>query len=579
MMDNMKRWHWWLAWIFIFIIGIGLRFWQLGQIPWGTYWDETAILVDAQALASTGRDIHGLPLFQTIFPSYGDYKLPAYIWLASLSVKIFGATAWAVRLPSALVGVATIGLAGLLGAELLRKRAENSERKLLAVIAGFIVAVSPWSILFSRTAFEGHVGQFFLGLSVYFWLKGKQTKSWLILSGLAGAAAVYCYYSVRFVWPVVILALTLTELWPNVFTIKTIWQSSKHALFLLLVPGVIFYLSLLPLTHSPLASEADRFRLSASSILTMKDWAVVSNQYRAMAGNQFWDRIFYHRHWLMARELLQNYADHLNLNYLFFTGDSNLRHGTGKTGVFLWWCLPGLLVGLYWWAKNLPRYFWLLLVWWLAALLPASVPETTPHALRSLNALLPSALFISAGFLALHTWWWNQTKKLNRQLGLLVKISSGLVVAAILITSIFSFGDDYFNFYPTRSAAAWQTGYTQLAKKIVSINSTGAQTWIVQDDARFFLWMLLKLDIKNQQPSPWIEKDYQFSQLGPYHFIADGDKVVVNDQPMLLITKTSQFEQISALHHLQPSWVEEFQPYDFLPGYTLAGFAIPAPQP
>src|SRR3972149_8796774 len=92
----------------IFFLAVLLRFYQLGAVPVSLYWDETAMLVDARSVAATGRDMYGNSWLQAIYPSYGDYKLPVYIWLASLSVKVFGASEWALRLPSATAGGLTL---------------------------------------------------------------------------------------------------------------------------------------------------------------------------------------------------------------------------------------------------------------------------------------------------------------------------------------------------------------------------------------------------------------------------------------------------------------------------------------
>ena len=109
-MEHLKR-HW-SIFALIFIVGLAafLRLYALGSIPNGLYIDEVAIGVDALSLAKTGHDMHGGHWFTTVFPSYGDYKLPVYIWLAAISVRLFGATDFAVRLPSAIAGIGTVML-------------------------------------------------------------------------------------------------------------------------------------------------------------------------------------------------------------------------------------------------------------------------------------------------------------------------------------------------------------------------------------------------------------------------------------------------------------------------------------
>ena len=101
----------------IISLGIGLRTVNLNGQPVSIYWDEAAMAYDAFSLTQTGQDMHGHSLWQAIFPSYGDYKLPLYIWLAAVMMKILGPTVTAFRLVSALSGSVLIGLSYLLAKE------------------------------------------------------------------------------------------------------------------------------------------------------------------------------------------------------------------------------------------------------------------------------------------------------------------------------------------------------------------------------------------------------------------------------------------------------------------------------
>mgnify|MGYP003988032779 FL=1 len=96
MIKIMTRRRYWIGFFLILLLAIFLRFYKLGQVPVSLYWDEAAILLDAKVVSQTGRDVHGNPWLQVLFPSYGDFKLPTYIWLAALSVKFLGVTELAV---------------------------------------------------------------------------------------------------------------------------------------------------------------------------------------------------------------------------------------------------------------------------------------------------------------------------------------------------------------------------------------------------------------------------------------------------------------------------------------------------
>src|SRR3989344_4582888 len=93
--------------IIIIFLATVLRFYQLGQNPPSLDWDETAHGYNAYSILKTGRDEYGykLPLS---FRSFDDYKPPIYTYLVVPSVAIFGLNDFAVRFPSAVLGVLAV---------------------------------------------------------------------------------------------------------------------------------------------------------------------------------------------------------------------------------------------------------------------------------------------------------------------------------------------------------------------------------------------------------------------------------------------------------------------------------------
>src|SRR5512146_3517555 len=87
--------------LFVIIIAAALlRFINLNAMPPALNWDEVSHGYNAYSILTTGKDEWGVS-FPTIFRAYGDYKLPAYIYLTAVSEKFLGVDAFAVRLPSA----------------------------------------------------------------------------------------------------------------------------------------------------------------------------------------------------------------------------------------------------------------------------------------------------------------------------------------------------------------------------------------------------------------------------------------------------------------------------------------------
>ncbi|MBD3250103.1 MAG: hypothetical protein GF381_00845 [Candidatus Pacebacteria bacterium] len=541
--------HWFnLLLILVFFLGFFVRFFQLGQVPASLYWDETAMLVDAKLIAQTGRDMHGNSWLQPLFVSYGDYKLPVYIWLASLSVKLFGPTQFALRLPSALAGVGTV----LVGWLLVRKLF-GSDNKLAQLGVVLVLAISPWAILFSRTGFEGHLGQLFLASAVLLLAYKPRSILTALLAQVLASLATYSYFSVRFVWPCVFLFSLVLLNW------QTDWKKFfKNKKWIYLIPiaatFIVYWLSLQPMFNSPLYQASNQYRFSTKSVLNMEDWALKSNQLRELAGNTLLSRAIYHRHLLMLRELAKNFADHLSFNYLFISGDSNLRHGTGRHGLFLWpWLVP-FLAGLYAVFKKRWQTGLLLLVWWLLALLPASVPETTPHALRSLNALIPLAVIIGFGFS------WLTTKSSLKLVRLWV-----LVLATIFI----QFCYHYFLVYPQISAKAWQAGYRQTARVVSRLADDVDHVYFDLADNRIFLWVLAFGDYQPQKIQSELQDKNQLEELDTIKF--DGfswEQFELDHERQIVVSPKTNLEPT-----VEPNWKINVKTVSCETDFVIMGFS------
>ena len=110
--------------LLIILIGIFLRFYRLGDVPSSLNWDEVSWGYNAYSITQTGKDEHGAS-FPLSFQAFGDYKQPVYVYLAAVSVKLFDLNPFSVRLPSAVLGSATILFVYLLVAELFGKTCEE----------------------------------------------------------------------------------------------------------------------------------------------------------------------------------------------------------------------------------------------------------------------------------------------------------------------------------------------------------------------------------------------------------------------------------------------------------------------
>ncbi len=538
--------------ILLIVLTFWLRFQAFGKNPIGLYWDEAAILVDARSIAQTGHDMHGRPWYQVIYPSYGDYKLPVYIWLAGASVKFLGSTEVAVRLPSALAGLLTIGISAWLVMALLENEISKISNRSFLALAGaataLILALSPWSILFSRTGFEANLAQAFLAISILCMVL-SQKKWWLIyLSPIFGLLATYTYFSARYVWLGVFVIYTVLVLWLWPLLQKKnsahYFKLIRHFALILIVPIMMFFVGLWPMLHSPLYAASNTFRLSTDSVLQNLPDVLQSNSYRELAGNSRIDRVIFFRWWLTGKKLLANYSDNMSLNFLFVTGDPNPRHGTGYQGLFFLIFLPFFAVGWYVIFRKHPTTFLLLISWWLLALLPASVPNTTPHALRSLNALVPLAAVIGIGFT------YSVKYLADSRIHLILKYIVSGCFLLFFFGNLLQFSNYYFTEYPTQSAASWQAGYKQLAQLVFSIRKSNEPVFVLSFDDRFYLWLLLYGPYSAQQIQTFPDANFQIRDFANIYTEHLPNEIT---QETLLVGSIDQVNQYTSNHRVKVS--------------------------
>src|SRR3990167_6242576 len=94
--------------LFVIIIAVFLRFYQLGVNPPSLSWDEAALGYNAYSLGLDGKDEFGRFLPLDYLESFGDFKPPVYAYLDIIPIKIFGLNEFAVRFPSAFFGTLTV---------------------------------------------------------------------------------------------------------------------------------------------------------------------------------------------------------------------------------------------------------------------------------------------------------------------------------------------------------------------------------------------------------------------------------------------------------------------------------------
>ena len=377
--------------ILILILSAVLRFYKLGTNPPALDWDETAHGYNAYSILKTARDEYGykLPLY---FRSFDDYKPPIYTYLVVPSVAIFGLNNFAVRFPSAFLGVGSVLFTYLIVFELLKK-------KEIAYMSALFLAISPWHLQFSRVAFETNSTIFFTLLGTWSFLKGIKSEKFKLmgfmsLASIAFGLNLFMYHNSRVFIPLFSIGLMI------IFKDKIL--NSKKYLVLPATIALIFSIMLIPI----ITSISGLLRFKGTTIFTDINPLERSSQeiaYDKNHGMYLIGVIFHNRRLAYVPMIIKNYLSHLNPTFLFFTADMD-RHHAPEMGLLYLWDLPFLIAGTFFLInKNFDKKSkTILIVWFLLAPVAASVTGGVPHALRSEIYLPVFQFFIAIGFYYLY---------------------------------------------------------------------------------------------------------------------------------------------------------------------------------
>lgn len=421
--------------IIILIIAAALRLWQIGAVPPSPDWDEAALGYNAYSVLKTGRDEFGVFL-PRVLRSFDDFKPPLYMYLTIPSVAVFGLEVWAVRLPSAIVGILAV-----LGAYLLVRQLFKKDQ--LALLAAFLLAISPWHIQFSRIAFEANVALGITIWAVYAFLRGTGSTKWLGISALLFGLGFYAYHSQRVFLPLLVLTLFLH--W------KKELLADKKRMAVGIIVGLLTILPLVPV----FLSKDSYTRLSGTSVLADKTGllmrSVAKLQEDAATGNKL-GMIFDNRRVVYVQKLAEGYLSHFSLKWIFLTGD-NSRHHAPEMGLMYLMELPLLLWGLFLVWKKGDRAGRLMLTWFLLAPVAASPTSETPHAIRTLVFLPTLQVFVATAILA--AW-----ERMRGKRALWWKAAGALWAIAFAANIAFYF-HMYFVHMNIEYSRFWQYGYKQ----------------------------------------------------------------------------------------------------------------------
>lgn len=166
---------WWYSGFLagILLVGIFLRFWNLGEL--GIWSDEGTVYISSKNIL-----LSGVPYLETGLLYARDYP---HLYVTAASLAIFGKSEFALRFPSAVFGTLLIPIIYILTKNVIGN-------KQIALLASGIIATHPWLLEYSRVSRSYIMMIFLLYLSVLYFYKacyaGTNKRQNLVIFGLSG---------------------------------------------------------------------------------------------------------------------------------------------------------------------------------------------------------------------------------------------------------------------------------------------------------------------------------------------------------------------------------------------------------
>ena len=464
----MQKWKEFILLALLFFLAAFLRFYRLSEIPNGLYQDETAIGYNAYSIIQTGRDEYGkfMPLY---FKSFGDWKLPVYIYLDTIPIKFFGLNEFAVRFPSALFGVLTVMTLYFFVKKL-------TEDKFLAFASSFLLAINPWHLHYSRATFEVSIALFLFLFGSLFLINsfGSRKFGSFFLGTLCFILALYSYNLTRLLSPILFI-LILIFFGDKIKTIK------KEERILTIIVSLVLMLPFLLTFFQTAGFNSSKGTLIFSSAQVIAP--LVEFKSYLIYLFPLLSKIFFNMPILQAWHYLQNTAGYLSVDFFFIQGSSHGNHGIGNVGQFYLFELPFILTAIFSILKNKIKWGFFLLLFSLMVILVASFTREVPHATRSFFLTAPFEIFSAFGLIIIL----NQIKNI-KNVNIKIIILGSLSI--IILYNIIYYFTSYYVRFPILYAKAWRSEDKDLSSYIKN-NESGFDKIIFDEKAGFIYSSLL----------------------------------------------------------------------------------------
>lgn len=450
--------------IIIVLLAAILRLYRITDAPPGVNRDEASIGFTASSLAATGKDEYGRTL-PISFESFGDWKMPLYIYTDIPFIKLFGVSELAVRLPSVLAGIG-----GVIGLYFLTYALFSSEA--LGVLASLSLTLMPWHIHISRVESEANVAVLMTIIGSLLFLSGIKRKSPGKLTGAAllFAATYYTYHGNHIFTSLLLLGL-LALYWKDIIRVPKWWIAAGMgaAVTLIILSATLF--------------GADRTKISGISIFG--DPTIVHTQIELPRllyanPNALLVRLIYNRVTFGIATVYQNYLKSYGPEFLFIKGGGNSAHNILGYGNLHPIEAPLLLLGVFWLITNRKKRESRLIIWWIAiGAVAAAITKDAPHSNRMFAVVPALAIAVGAGI----AWILEESPKHLKKI-ITVMLISGYAV------SMGMYLNQYYVHFAKTEATSWGYGYKKLVPILFSEQNKDKQVIMTRPETSPYIYLL-----------------------------------------------------------------------------------------
>jgi hypothetical protein len=317
----------------------------------------------------------------------------------------------------------------------------------IALVASLLLAISPWHLQFSRSAYEANIAVFFLVFGMTLLMRALKQKKLYIPGFIALALSVWSYHSSRIFIPLILvsfIALYFQEI-----------KKSKIYFFLGSALFIIICMPILLLSISPEGLVRAR-GVSALDNNELVNRNVSWRQLDVIAGIPF-SNIYHNQRLVNISIALKGYLEHYNPNFFFSEIVQGKYHAPG-VGLLYLWELPFLLYGFHVLANRKGKGRYVLFLWFIFAPVAASPTINLPHPVRTLVFLPVIEVFVAVGL-------WGLCSRLTP----IKKISHLLLFgfgAVVITSSCFYYLHQYYVHGPVDYASDWQYGNEQVVRTV-----------------------------------------------------------------------------------------------------------------